>query len=85
MSIWPISIVALAVAALSAKPSDAPRQAAVLQAPSCVPTAPMSIQRVSPQSLEAMPVMKASAVPAMPTTRLVPCYQADSLAGALRR
>lgn len=85
MSIWPVSIVAVAAVTLLAQPSDAPQQVVVLQAPSCVPTAPMPIRRVAVHALEPMPVTKAAAVPAMPTSRLIPCYQADSLASSPRR
>ena len=85
MSVWPVSIAAVAAVTLLAQPSDAPQQVVVLQAPSCVPTAPMPIRRVAAHALEPMPVTKAAAVPAMPTARLIPCYQADSLASAPRR
>ena len=85
MSIWPLSIAALAAATLLAQPSDAPQQIVVPQATSCVPTAPMPIRRVAALSLEPMPVTKAAVVPAMPTSRLIPCYQVDSLASAPRR
>jgi hypothetical protein len=86
MSIWPISIAAVAAVTLMAQPAaDAPRAAVVHQVPSCVPTAPMPIRRVAPEALEQMPVTKARVVSAMPTTRLIPCYQADSLASAPRR
>ncbi len=85
MSIWPVSIAAVAAVTLLAQPSDAPQQVVVLQTPSCVPTAPMPIRRVAAHALEPMPVTKAATVPAMPTARLIPCYQADSLASAPRR
>ena len=85
MSIWPVSIAAVAAVTLLAQPSDAPQQVVVLQAPSCVPTAPMPIRRAAARSLEPMPVTKAAVVPVMPTSRLIPCYQADSLASAPRR
>ena len=82
MSIWPVSIAAVAAVTLLAQSSDAPQQVVVLQTPSCVPTAPMPIRRVAAHALEPMPVTKAATVPAMPTARLIPCYQADSLASA---
>ncbi len=85
MGIVPIAIVAVAAVALVAQPADAPRATAEHQVPSCVPTAPMLIRRDAPRSREPMPVTRASVVPVMPTTRLIPCYQADSLARAPRR
>ncbi len=85
MSNWSISIAAVAAVTLMAQPADTPRSAIVAPVPSCVPTAPMPIRRVAPESLEQMPVTKASVVPAMPTTRLIPCYQADSIASVPRR
>ena len=85
MSIWPVSIAAVAAVTLLTQPSDEPQQLVVLQVPSCVPTAPMPIRRVPAESLEPMPVRRAAVVPATPTTRLIPCYQADSLASAPRR
>ena len=85
MRIWPVSLAVVALVTLSAQPDDVADAAVGLWRPSCVPTAPMPIHRVAPESLEQMPVTKATVVPAMPTTLLVPCYQADSLAGAPRR
>jgi len=85
MSIWPLSIAAVAAVTLLAQPSDAPQEIVVLHPPACVPTAPMPIRSVAPRSLESMPVTKSAVVPAMPTARLVPCYQADSLVSAPRR